>query len=637
MSATQHEFKAEVKQLLDIVIHSLYSDREIFLRELISNSADALDKARFEGLTKDLVALAGEIPGIRLTVDAENKTLTLDDDGIGMSQEEVIENLGTIAHSGTGRFLEQLKDAEPGDAPQLIGQFGVGFYSAYMVADEVVVDTLSATPGSEPVRWRSRGDGTYEIEPGERKFRGTRVTLHLREDAEEFADTTRVRGIVRKHSNYLPWPILVDGEEANAGEAVWAKSPSQVTDEEAASFYKSIAADWRDPIYRLHTSADMPIQYHAMLFIPEERPYDLYFPDSSAGVRLYARRVLIMEAAEDILPKWLRFVRGVVDSEDIQLNLSREMVQRTPVVQKIRKALINKLLKDLARLPDRPHDEEDEGSSPEERYERIWQNFGMLLKEGYYQDKYEFGDLLLPLLRFNTLSCEDGHELISLADYKEEMPEGQDTVWYLTAQTREEALASPHLEAFRKRGWDVLLLTEPVDEWLVQALTEYEDLPLKSVARGELELEDEEDGAEKADLSGLAPWLKERYGDAISDVRESSRLTDSAVVLVDDEAGISANMERILRSANQAVPHQARILELNSRHSLIRSLARLHEAERSDVLEPMAQLLLDNAVLMDGNVTEPAAMGRRLQDLLLRVAGLELSRDEDPATSGEDA
>ncbi|MBN2799294.1 MAG: molecular chaperone HtpG [Deltaproteobacteria bacterium] len=617
---TQHEFKAEVQQLLDIVIHSLYSDREIFLRELLSNAADALDKAHFMGLTRtDLVGLAGDEPGIRIELDEEGKRLIIDDDGVGMTEAEAIENLGTIAHSGSKTFLKQLAESK-GDAPSLIGQFGVGFYASYMVADEVTVESRSVEPDAKPILWRSRGDGTYAIEEGSRAQRGTRITLHFREDAEEYLAEHRLRAIVRKHSNFLPWPVMMEDSRLNEGEALWAKAPSEVSEEDANAFYKNIATDWQDPAFRVHAKVDSPLQYSAMLFIPSARPYDLFYPETEAGVRLYARRVLIMEQAKDIFPKWLRFVKGVVDSEDLQVNLSREMVQKTPVVRKIREALIKRLLKDLARLETREVEEGAEGPTPAERYAEIWSNFGMLIKEGYYHDKASYGELLLPLMRFNAVSHPDSDGLISLAAYKEAMKEGQDTIWYLTAPSRAEALSSPHLEAFKSKGWDVLLLTDPVDEWLVQALTEFEDIPLKSVSRGELDLEDSEDDASKADLTGLTPWMSEQLSGAVAGVRGSSRLTDSACVLVDDEDGISGNMERILRAANQDVPTAQRYLEVNPKHPLIQSMVKLHESGQTEALRPLAQLLLDDAMLMDGNVSEPAAIGRRLQSLLQEAA-----------------
>ncbi|MBA2321889.1 MAG: molecular chaperone HtpG [Deltaproteobacteria bacterium] len=604
MSGQEHGFKAEVQQLLNLMIHSVYSDREVFLRELVSNAADALDKARFLSLTQpDLRPVEGE-PGIRV-VTGEG-TIAIEDDGIGMTEAEAVQNLGTIAHSGTRAFLDAAKQA--GNAPpSLIGQFGLGFYSAFMVAEEVVVETLSAQPDSKPVRWMSRGEGRFEISEGTRTQRGTRIELKLREDAKEFAEGWRLEGIVKKHSNFLPWAIEVNGTQANAARALWLDPPSQVTDEAANQFYQEIGMDWQDPALRVHLAVDSPIQYHALLFVPAARPYDLFHPEAPRGPRLYARRVLIEEHARELLPDWLRFVRGVVDSEDIPLNVSREMVQKTPVVRKIREALVKRVLRDLGKLAE----------SDAVKFDGVWKEFGVLLKEGYYHDKAAFGEQLLPLLRFRRLGGEES-DVIGLQAYKAAMPEGQEAFWYLAAESRTAALASPHVEIFRKRGWDVLILTDPVDEWLVQALTEFDGTPLKSVARGDLQLEDDGTG-EETDLSGLAPWVKEILGEGVAAVRESSRLTDSACVLVDEDKGISSNMERILKQVNQDAPAAKRVLELNPRHPLIKNLEAMRSQGKTGEAEPIARLLLDEALLMEGTVKEPAAMGRRLADLLLRA------------------
>ncbi|TNE85723.1 MAG: molecular chaperone HtpG [Deltaproteobacteria bacterium] len=603
------KFKAEVSELLDLMIHSLYSDREIFLRELISNGADALDKARFLGLTReDLAPVEGE-PGVRVTVDAEAKTIVVEDDGIGLTEAEAVKNLGTIAHSGSKQFLAALQEGDA-SAPELIGQFGVGFYSAFMVADEVVVESKSALPDEPAIVWKSAGKGTFDIGPGDKATRGTRITLHLREDCEEFADTWRLQGIVKKYSDFLPWPVLVDGEQANTAKAIWQETPTTVTDEEANAFYKTLSNDWQDPAHRIHVKVDSPLQYAAMLFIPSERPYDLFMQHVDRGPRLYARRVLIMEHAGELLPDWLRFIRGVVDSEDVQLNVSREMLQKTPVVRKIREALIKRILKEFKSITRR---EAEEGE--EHPYAKLWHNFGVLLKEGAYHEHGETRDKLVELLRFNAVSHDDERGLLSLAEYKEAMPEDQDTIWYLTAESRDSALASPHLEAFRKKGWDVLVLTHPVDEWLVQAVTEFDGVKLQSVSRGELELDDEV-AADAADLTGLGPWLQGLFDDSVAEVRASGRLTDSACVLVDSEHGISGNMERILREAQQDAPKAQRVLELNPGHPLVKNLAQLHADGKTDAAEPIARLLLDDAMLLEGTVKDPAAIGRRLQALL---------------------
>lgn len=613
--AETHGFKAEVQQLLDLMIRSVYSDREVFLRELVSNAADALDKARFVALTRDdLTAAAGE-PGIRVAFDADAHRITVEDDGIGLTAEEAIEHLGTIARSGSKAFLEQL--AEGASGPKLIGQFGVGFYASFIVAEEVIVESLSAMPGAEPIVWRSKGQGSFSVEPGARRARGTKITLLLREDAHEFADEWRLKAIIEKHSNYLPWPVMLGDKQANKAKALWTERPSAVTDADANAFYRSISNDWQEPAARTHVSADSPIQFHAMLFVPAARPWDLFQQGVDRGPRLYARRVLISEHAKDVLPDWLRFVRGVIDSEDIPLNISREMVQKTPILSKIAKNVVGRLLSDLAKLDREPEVVEGSEEEPKENpYPGIWKNFGVLLKEGYYTSA-EWREKLTPLLRFETANGDDG-ALKSLAQIKAAMPEGQDTIWYITASSRAQALASPHIEAVRSKGWDVIVLTDPVDEWLVQVLETYEEIPVKSVARGEIEV-NEVPEADKERVAGLGTWMEGLFGGTIAGVRSSGRLTDSPCVLVDPEDGVGANMERILRAANQAVPETKRVLELNASHPLVQNLAKLHELGRHDVAEPIAHLLLDDARLMDGTVKEPAAIGRRLQALLTRA------------------
>lgn len=620
MSASKRKFKAEVQQLLDLMIHSVYSNRDVFLRELVSNASDALDKVRFTELTEGGLVPAGhDEPGIHVTIDADAGLIILEDDGVGMTKDEAVENLGTIAHSGTKAFFEQAKD-KGGDLPDLIGQFGVGFYSCFMVAERVVVESRSATPGSEGVKWVSEGAGTYSVSDSDKATRGTTITLYLREDAKEYADEDKLRQIVREHSNYLPWPILLGESKLNTGKAIWTEKPSEVEDEEANEFYKSLTFDWEAPLMRVHFQVDSPLQYSAMLFVPRNRPYDLFVPEADRGPRLYARRVLIADHAKDLLPDWLRFVRGVVDSQDIPLNMSREMVQKTPVMRAIRDAVVKRVLKELGRLA--KQDAPEEGEHP---YTTFWKSFGILIKEGYVHDASSYGERIQPLLRFNLLSHDDASGLASLDDYKAAMPEGQDAIWYFSAPTREAALASPHLEAFQSKGWDVILLTDPVDEWLVQALTEVDGLEVKSVSRGELDLDEEDDTVDKADLAGLAPWMTELFGGTIASVRPSTRLTNSPAVLVDDEAGPSANMERILRAANQEVPTAKRHLELNVKHPFIANLAALHDAGASDVAEPLARLLLDEAMLIDGSVKDPASVGKRLQALLEQAASQALA------------
>ncbi len=628
MTAQEHGFKAEVQQLLDLMIHSLYSHKEIFLRELISNAADALDKVRFLELTRvDLTNAATDEPGIRITVDEDAGIIVIEDDGIGMTHDEVVNNLGTIARSGSKAFLAELAEsADEGkpSTPDLIGQFGVGFYSSFMVATSVQVETLSALPEAEPVLWTSEGRGSYTIDKGSRTARGTRITIQLRDEEKlEYASAGRLTTIVRKHSNFLAWPVFVGEEQANQARAIWHENPSNVQDDDYNEFFRALAQDWTNPDWRLHVSIDSPIQYKALLFIPGRPPYDLFRPESQFGPRLYAKRVLINEHAEDLFPRWLRFIKGVIDSEDIQLNVSREMVQQTPVVRKIRDMLVKRLLKDLGKLA--KSDDEDKANL----FTGIWRNFGVPFKEGYLQSP-EYKDKILPLLRFNALSHDSEDGLMSLAEYKAAMPEGQEAIYYIPALNRDAAVGSPALEILRNKGYDVLLLTDTIDEWLVQAIATFDEVPLKSATQGDLDLGDRDD-ADDGELGDLVPWMKDVFGVELSDVRTSGRLVDSPAVLVDAD-GISSNQERILRAANEPVMMTAkRVLELNPKHAVVRNIERLRASGNTEEAEPLARLLLDDALLLEGTVKDPAAIGRRLQALLERSAEAALGGEEATA------
>ncbi len=618
--ATTHEFQAEVRQLLDLVIHNLYSDKEIFLRELISNASDALDRARVTRLSTEGMRPADGEPTISISVDTEAKTITVSDNGVGLTADQAREHLGTIAHSGTKAFAKAL---EEGTEHDLIGQFGVGFYSALMVAERVEVDSLSIEPEAEPIHWSTSGTQSYELGPGTRETPGTAVTLHLRESDQDFADADRLRAIIRKHSEYISYPIKLEDVQVNEPTALWARQPSEVEDDEYKSFYKHLSHDWLEPASWLHFHADAPLQFKSVLFFPERRPMDLDWTDGQRHLKLYAKRVLILDEARDLLPQYLRFVRGVVDSEDIQLNVSREMVQKTPIVEKIKKQLTGRVLRHLKSWAKRDED----------GYERFWKEFGATLKEGVHTDP-DHKKRLLPLLRFNTTRHSDGEGLISLKDYLEAMPEDQDTIWYLTGPDRATCERSPHLEAFREKGWEVLLLTDHVDEWLVGSLAEYEDKPLKSVSRGDLELEKGED--ESGLSEGLVGWLSELLEDEVKSVRASGRLTRSASVLVDDEYGLSANMERILRQARQDVPASQRILEINPKHPLVKALEGLRAKDRPEA-EVLGRLLLDKAQLVEGQVGDPAGLVERLETLGSLVAdALGAGGSSEEPTAGEE-
>ncbi len=629
-----HRFEADVRQILELVTHSLYSEREIFLRELVSNASDALDRARFEQLKRDdLRPVEGE-PAIRVTVDEAAGTITVSDDGIGLTREEAVEHLGTIAESGTRAFSERLKEQAEGggSAEGLIGRFGVGFYSAFMVADRVVVESLSALPGTEPIRWESDGGESFQLGPGERAHRGTDVVLHLREDAREFLDADRLREVIRKHSEFVTWPIFVDGERVNTEQALWARNPADLDEDAYKGFYRHLTGDWQDPLLWSHARIEGTPTYDALLYVPRKRPWELDRLDFKVGLKLYQRRVKILDHANELLPRWLRFVSGVVDSPDVELNLSREMLQNTPVIRKIKQQLTRRVLKRLRELSIQAPDD----------YALFWKEFGHILKEGITEVDGKDRDLLVGLLRFRTTRSADG-ELRSLAQVKSDLAEGQDAIWYLTSIDKERIAEAPVLEAFKKKGWEVLLMDDPVDEWVVMHLPEYQDTPLRSVMRGELPAPADDDpvAAEaRKQAEPLVAWLRDLLKDVVADVRTSGRLTESPSVLVDQDGGMGSNMERILRAANQEIPTSKRVLEVNPEHPMVRTLARLN-AEGHTGLEPFARLLLDHAAIAEGRLDDPKGFASRLQALMERAAAALAGQDEggapepDPSAEGD--
>jgi molecular chaperone HtpG len=605
-----HRFEADVRQILHLVTHSLYSDREIFLRELVSNASDALDRARFEGLkNEDLLDAEGE-PGIQLSVDTEAGTITISDDGIGMNQAQVVEHLGTIAKSGTAAFAEALK-AKGEAADGLIGQFGVGFYSAFMVADKVTVDTRSGIPGSEPVLWTSDGGEAYDMAPGTREGRGTTVTLHLREDAAEFMDEDRLRDIIGKHSDFVAWPVTIGEERANQEAAIWTRSPSEVTDDEYKAFYRHISNDWQDPLAWLHVRLEGTISFNAVLFLPKSKPWEMDRMDFKVGLKLYQKRIMILEHADQLLPRNLRFVTGVVDAPDVSLNMSREMLQQTPVVDAVKRQLTKRILKKL---------EEVARTEPEE-YDKAWGEYGHILKEGIAEDDRQRKQLT-NLLRYTT-TTSDG-SLRGLGQVKADLPEGQDTLWYFTSVDKERIGQAPVLEGFKKRDLEVILMSDPVDEWVVMHVPDIDGTKLQSVMTGDLPEEDSDNAdpvadAAKKNAAPLVSWMKGMLGGAVADVKISSRLTDSPSVLVDQEGGVSSNMERILKAANQSVPPSQRVLEVNPEHPMVKTLAKLN-ADGASGIEPFARLLLDHAAIAEGRLDDPEGFAGRLQVLMERAA-----------------
>ena len=606
MSETM-SFQAEVQQLLDLVVHSLYSDREIFLRELISNASDALDRARFTALSKpELLPGEGE-PAVTLTFNKDLGTITVSDNGIGLTKEEAIEHLGTIARSGTKAFAKVLKE-RGNSAEGLIGQFGVGFYASFMVAHRVEVESLSAEPGAEAVHWESDGGGTFSVDAGKRTTRGTDVTLHLRAESQEYADQWKLKEIVEKHSDFVQYPVMLEGERVNQSTALWAKNPKEVTEDEYIAFYKHITGDWRRPAYWLHFRSEAPFEFGAVLYFPEERPFDLDHPDTKKGLKLYQRRVLIQEHAEQLLPRYLRFVRGVVDAPEVSLNVSREILQNTPIINAIKKQLVKRVLRRLTEISR----EEPEG------WIKFWESFGGTLKEGVAEDG-DNKESLLPLLRFRSTTAEGWRDL---ATVKAEMKEGQDAILYLTGLDLDRMRANPQLERFRKKGWEVLLLSDPVDEWVVMNVPSFETTPLKSVAKADLPAEDDPVAEEaKKQAEPFVGWLKGLLTGQVEDVRTTTRLTDSPAVLVDGEGAVSANMERILRAARQDAPKARRILEVNPEHPLVRKLVVLQTAGATEQAEPVAKLLLDYARIAEGSLEDTAGFAKRLQHLMLQASG----------------
>ncbi|QSI75334.1 molecular chaperone HtpG [Niveibacterium microcysteis] len=622
-------FQAEVKQLLHLMIHSLYSNREIFLRELISNASDACDKLRFEALDHPhLLEGAGEL-AIGVGFDKAARTLTISDNGIGMSREEVIAHLGTIAKSGTKEFFSRLTGDQKKDA-HLIGQFGVGFYSAFIVADKVTVLTRRAgLPANEAVKWECSmtGDtaGAYTIEPIEREVRGTEIILHLREDQDDLLSGWRLRSIIRKYSDHIAQPIRMRKEEwdkdkgeqvqrdeeetVNQASALWARSKSDITDEQYKEFFKHVAHDHEEPLAWSHAKVEGRHEYTQLLYVPSHAPFDMWDRNVKHGLKLYVRRVFIMDDAEKLLPFYLRFVRGVVDSNDLPLNVSREILQESKDIDTIRAGCAKKVLSLL----------EDLAENDKDKYAKFWGEFGKVLKEGVGED-FANKERIAKLLRFATTHADTPEQTVSLTDYVARMKEGQDKIYYVTADTFTAAKNSPHLEIFRKKGVEVLLLAERVDEWLVSHLHEFEGKQVVSVARGDLDLgtlEDEEEKkaaeAEAGDFKDVLEKLKTALGDRVKEVRITHRLTDSPACVVADENDMGTNLARLLKAAGQDVPSSKPILEVNPKHQVLLKLK-----AGTDRFDDWASVLLDQALLAEGGTLEdPAGFVKRINQLML--------------------
>jgi len=614
-------FQTEVRQLLQLMIHSLYSNREIFLRELVSNASDANDRLRFEAIAQP--ALLADDPELRIWIefDAKAGTLTVRDNGIGMTREEAIAHLGTIAKSGTSEFFKSLSGDQQKDS-QLIGQFGVGFYSAFIVADRVEVLTRRAgQPPEAGVRWESSADGEYTVETVARAERGTAVTLHLKGDAKEFAEPYRLRSLIRRYSDHISFPVLMrkegeaslDYEAVNQAKALWTRPRSDVTDEEYKQFYQHVSHDHTDPLAWSHNKVEGKREYTSLLYIPSRAPFDLWQRDAARGLKLYVKRVFIMDDAEQFLPLYLRWVKGVVDSGDLPLNVSRELLQQDPEVEAIRSGLTKRVLDLLNRL----------ATDEPEKYRTVWHEFGAVLKEGLAEDRSN-RDKLLPLLRFASTREEGNDPTVSLKAYVERMQSGQQRIYYVIADSIDSARASPYIEKLKERGVEVLLLADRIDEWVMGQLDEFEGKRFKDAARGDLELGALADASDKAaqeeankESKGLLRRVKDALGDKVTEVRTSTRLKDSPSVLVLGEDELGANMRRVLQAAGQKVPEAKPALELNVAHPLVRYL---DGASDPAEFAELAQLLYDQAALAEGGqLANPAAYVQRLNRVLVRL------------------
>ena len=636
MSVDAHKetlgFETEVNQLLKLMIHSLYSNKEIFLRELISNASDACDKLRFEALSDDALYENEQDLHIRMEFDNEARTVTLSDNGIGMNREEVIENLGTIAKSGTRAFLDSLTGDQAKDA-NLIGQFGVGFYSSFIVADKVTVTTRRAGLTAEHgVCWESAGEGDYTLETVEKATRGTEIVLHLREGEDDYLNDQRLRQVVTKYSDHITLPIEmlkipepVEGEDEkemedvvltwekiNSASALWARAKSEITDDEYQGFYKHVAHDFDDPMAWSHNRVEGKLEYTSLLYIPKRAPFDLWDRERNHGIKLYVKRVFIMDDAEHLMPNYLRFVRGVIDSADLPLNVSREILQHNKAIDSMRAGSVKKVLGLLEQM----------AKNEPEKYAEFWGQFGKVIKEGPGED-FANKEQIGKLLRVATTHNDSDEQNVSLADYVGRMREGQEAIYYISADSYAAAKNSPHLEIFRKKGIEVVLMYDRVDEWLTSSLTEFDGKPLKSIAKGELDLGELEDEAEKKAqeesaeaMKGLADKVKEALGDKVKEVRITHRLTDSPACLVTGEYDMSANLERILKSVGQDAPNIQPILELNPEHLLVKKL----DSEEGDRFNDLSSVLFDQAMLAEGGQLEdPASFVAKLNRMLLEM------------------
>lgn len=624
MAKKKHTFKAEIQQVLDLVIHSLYSKKEIFLRELISNASDAIDRAQYSGLTDK--SIVGDAPEWKIDIiaDKEESTLLISDNGMGMSEEDLDKNLGVIASSGTKAFAQALKAKKDVDIPELIGQFGVGFYSAFMVAEEVTVITLKRGDGQQAVKWNSTGDGSYTLEPAARDMPGTTIVLKLREDQKEYLDQWRVRELVKKYSDFISYPIKFgeegeppkeDAEVLNAMTALWKRSKSEVKDEEYNDFYTHLTHDHQEPLKTIHAAVEGVIEFRSLLFIPKQAGFDLMMPNQKHGLNLYVRNVLIGSDFDMLMPEYLRFVKGVVDSSDLPLNVSREILQDDAVVRKIKSNITGKILNTLA---DMMNDEPDQ-------YKEFYAAFGRILKEGLHSD-WENADKLKNLLMFPSAKTEEGF-MTSLKQYVEAMPQDQESIYYLIAEDLKTARQSPHLEALDAHGFDVLFFVDPVDQWIIQSLTEFDGKKLIPVDKGDIKLGDEKEQEETKkkleksaeDYKDLVDYIQGELKDDVKEVRFSSRLKGSPCCLVADENAMAPGMERMMRAMNQEIPKQLRLFELNADHALIKKMKSMFTDNSEDPrLADYVDLLYGQALLSEGSaLKDPQRFVKLVAELMV--------------------
>jgi molecular chaperone HtpG len=605
----EFEYRAEMKQLLHLIVHSLYTHPEIFLRELISNSSDALNKIRFRALT-DKNILSPEAPlQIKIELDDKKKSFSIEDTGIGMTREELINEIGTVAHSGTLEFLQQVQKEKKTLDGNLIGQFGVGFYSVFMVTDEVTIETRHTDPDSKGYRWKSGGEGKYSIEEIDRKERGTKISFTLKKDADEFAQEYRIKEIIKKYSNFVDFPIYVGKEQVNRVTALWQKQKSDIKDEEMNEFYKFISNDFNPPLGYLHLAIEGTVNFKALLFIPENAPPTFFRDDLEKTVQLYSNKIFIQDDAKELLPEYLRFIKGVVDTEDVPLNVSREWVQNSPVVAKIKNVLVSKILGFL----------EEWTKNEPEKFKKFYQNFGPLFKSGINMD-FTNRDKIIDLLRFQSTVTENG-EMTSLKNYVSRMRENQKEIYYLSSDNKETIRRNPNLEYFRKNDIEVLLLTDPVDIFIVPSITEYDKKPLKSIDKADIDLKVDEESKKEALNENLSKSLisvfKEVLGDKVEDVIESKRLVDSPATLVSGKQGMDSSMEKMMKMMDKDFTGSKKILEINTTHPLIKNLSKLNLADAKDpLLRTCILQIYDGALLINDSLETPTDFVKRMTEIM---------------------